>query len=256
MNLRISCISLLLVFAACSEGPHYTTSSSKAVRHYEEGVRYLEQFYYNEALAAFDSALVEDSSFAMALGRLAILNFDLKNEAESRKLIERAMRLAPAVTERERMYIHLWGHLVNFEDDAAGSTADSLIRSYPDEVEAYVLKGRLFERTSQLDSAIHFYKQANLLDTGYTPAIMHLGYAYSSAGNQEEAIDFMQRYIRLAPDLADPRASFADLLMRVGRYDEALEQYKASSRMTGITSPRLAISTRYWGDCERPRNRC
>ena len=38
----------------------------------------------------------------------------------------------------------------------------------------------------------------------------------------------MQRYIRLAPGLADPRASYADLLLRVGRYDEALEQYRAS----------------------------
>jgi tetratricopeptide (TPR) repeat protein len=38
----------------------------------------------------------------------------------------------------------------------------------------------------------------------------------------------MQRYIELVPDAADPRASFADILFRSGRYTEALEQYRAS----------------------------
>ena len=228
MNLRILLSGLLLTVAACDEGVRFSSSSPDAVRHYEDGVRYLEQFYFKEAKAAFDSSLAADSTFALAWGRLASLNFDLATEAESRELIAVAMRLAPSATRRERLYIHLWDHLIRFENKEAGATADSLIRSYPGEAEAYVLKGRLYERTSQLDSAIHFYKQAAQLDTGYTRAVMHLGYAYSTAGDHERAIGYMQRYIRLAPDLADPRASYADLLLRVGRYDEALEQYRAS----------------------------
>ena len=168
MSARLSILDALFFLASCSDGSRFSTSSEKAVRHYQEGVRYLEQFYYKEAKASFDSALVEDSTFAMAWGRLASLNFDLRNEAESRKLIDVAMRLAPKATQRERLYLHLWDHLIKFQDDQAGATADSLIRYYPDEPEAYVLKGRLFERTSLLDSAIHFYKQAAELDTGYT----------------------------------------------------------------------------------------
>jgi tetratricopeptide (TPR) repeat protein len=46
----------------------------------------------------------------------------------------------------------------------------------------------------------------------------------------------MQRYIRMAPDAADPRASYADLLVRAGRYQEALEQYRTS----------LALKPDYW----------
>jgi tetratricopeptide (TPR) repeat protein len=38
----------------------------------------------------------------------------------------------------------------------------------------------------------------------------------------------MARYIEMAPDAADPRASYGDLLLRFGRYDEALEQYRKS----------------------------
>ena len=57
---------------------------------------------------------------------------------------------------------------------------------------------------------------------------MSLGYAYSAAGEQEKALATMQRYIEMAPEAADPRASYADLLLRFGRYDEALEQYQKS----------------------------
>ena len=46
----------------------------------------------------------------------------------------------------------------------------------------------------------------------------------------------MQRYIRMAPEAADPRASYADLLVRAGRYQDALEQYRAS----------LALKPDYW----------
>jgi tetratricopeptide (TPR) repeat protein len=236
MNSRNLILILLVTLAACSEGDRFSTTSAEALRHYNEGVRYLDQFYYNEAMASFDSSLASDSAFAMAWGRLASLNYDLHNEAESRKLIDEAMRLVPSATRREGLYIRLWDHLIKFEDESAGATADSLIQYYPDEPEPYVLRGRLYEKSSLLDSAIFFYKLAAGLDTGYTRAIMHLGYAYSTAGDHERAIGFMQRYIRLAPGLADPRASYADLLLRVGRYSEALEQYRAS----------LEIKPDYW----------
>jgi tetratricopeptide (TPR) repeat protein len=46
----------------------------------------------------------------------------------------------------------------------------------------------------------------------------------------------MQRYIRLVPTAADPRASYADLLFRAGQYTDALEQYRKS----------LEIKPDYW----------
>jgi tetratricopeptide (TPR) repeat protein len=46
----------------------------------------------------------------------------------------------------------------------------------------------------------------------------------------------MERYIRLRPRDADPPASYGDVLLRTGRYEEALVQYRAS----------LAIKPDYW----------
>jgi tetratricopeptide (TPR) repeat protein len=57
---------------------------------------------------------------------------------------------------------------------------------------------------------------------------MSLGYAYSSLGEFDRAFAYMERYIRLLPKDADPRASYADILLRAGRYELALGQYRAS----------------------------
>ena len=80
------------------------------------------------------------------------------------------------------------------------------------------------------------YAQSVERDTGFALGVMSLGYAYSTLGEQEKAVEYMQRYIRMAPDQPDPRASYADILVRAGRYDEALEQYRAA----------LAIKADYW----------
>jgi tetratricopeptide (TPR) repeat protein len=90
--------------------------------------------------------------------------------------------------------------------------------------------------TKNFDAAIKCYQHAVAVDTGYALAVMSLGYAYSTTGDQDKAIVQMQRYIQIAPKDADPRASYADILMRAGRFDEALAQYRES----------LALKPDYW----------
>jgi superkiller protein 3 len=172
--------------------------------------------------------VVLDSTFAMAWGRLAVLNMDTRDEAAARSNIGKAIRLSTATTRMEQLYIRFWRSRIFYEQRTASGIADSLIDLYPDEAEPYVLRGMIAEESARVDSAIHYYREALTRDTSYARAVMLLGYAYSTSGEQEKAIGYMQRYIRLAPDLADPRASYADLLLRVGRYQEALEQYERS----------------------------
>lgn len=223
-------LPLFLLFCLCSCGnePKLSSHSPTALSFYEKGVRLWDQFYYAEAKACLDSALMYDSTFAMAWGRLAVLNFDTRDEARARNNIATALRFSRNATPLEQLYIKLWHHRIHFADRDAGRVADSLIQAFPDDAEAHVMRAALYESVQQLDSAITLYRRAVELDTGYAKAVMLLGYAYSTVGDQEKAIAQMQQYIKLAPHLADPRASYADLLMRVGRYDEALDQYRKS----------------------------
>jgi tetratricopeptide (TPR) repeat protein len=228
---RTGFLLVLLLVASCEEERRLSTESPEALDCYTRGVTLLDQFYYAEARVSLDSATVYDSTFAMAWARLAALSLDTRDEAGARSYIARALRFLPGTTDWEQRFIRLWDHMIRFSDEEATAIAESLIADYPEEREAYVLRGRLYERSSKLDSAILSYRKAVEIDTSYGKAVMLLGYAYSSGGDQGKAIEYMQRYIRIAPDLADPRASYADLLVRVGRYEEALEQYNSSLKL-------------------------
>jgi len=219
----LACLTVL----GCRREQKVTTSSGDALPPYNEGIAQWERFYYPEAKHSFEEALRYDSTFAMAWCRLAMVEAASGAAAASAGAMNEAVRHAVGVTERERLFITMWRARLEFNNDLAGATADSLIRLYPDEKEAYLFRGALYEDADKnIDAALGCYRKAVEVDSAYAQAVMSLGYAYSTLGNQQEAVRLMQRYIRLAPDAADPRASYADLLVRAGRYDEALAQYK------------------------------
>lgn len=214
--------------AGCSTETRFTTESEEARNAYSEGVKQMEMFYYADALRSLDRAVAADSNFALAWGRKALLAYRMSQDSAARSCAERAARLAPAASERERLLVSVWSNFVSYQYPAAAAAADSLLERYPDEGDAYFMRGMLYEMDTDLESAIDVYAKAAQGENAYPLAVMALGYAYSAIGEQEKALDAMQRYIELAPDAADPRASYADLLLRVGRYDEALEQYRTS----------------------------
>ncbi len=225
------CVNALLacaLWAGCTQEPKLSTGSGEALKLYTESVDLWEKFYYTEAKASLDRVLKIDSTFAMAWARLALVDLGVQDENSAGIAMRKAIQYSSSATQREQLYIRMWDHRIHFAYTKASEVADSLIDLYPREKEAYVFRGTFYEQNQNLDAAIRLYQKAAEIDTAYAHAVMLLGYAYSSAGEQEKAIACMERYIRLAPDAADPRASYADLLLRVGRYNEALEQYKKS----------------------------
>ena len=223
---RLILPSLLLL--GCTQAPTLTTSSPEALRLYTEGVSQWEKVYYREAITSFTDALAKDSTFAMAWARLAAVNASSKNQPEALKDIANAVQYSSRATQREQLIIRMWYHRFHYAFNEAAAVADSLIRLYPKEKEGYLVRGNLYETSKSYDAAIRSYQKAIEADTSYALAVMSLGYAYSNIGEQEKALVQMQHYIQMAPLAADPRASYADLLLRVGRYDEALDQYRKS----------------------------
>jgi tetratricopeptide (TPR) repeat protein len=216
------------MLGGCATQPKWSTSSPDAVRAYEQGVTHWERFYYVEAAASFTKAIAADTMFAVAWGRLALVHLNTLDEASARRECSRALALSGSATEREQLLIHLWYHRIMYDNARAAAAAESLIALYPREPEAFLFRGQMYEQEKNLAAAVSMYERAVAADTGFALGVMSLGYAYSNLGEQDKAVSYMQRYIRMAPDAADPRASYADILVRAGRYDEALEQYRAS----------------------------
>ena len=224
-------VVLPLTLIACHEEPRLSTSSSEALKAYNEGVRSLDLFYYADAIASFEHALQLDSNFAMASTRLALAYARTGNETSAQKEIAEAMRKSLTATTQEQLFTRMIDHTLHFRNDAAAAATDSLIAISPKNAEAYMFRGAFYELNKNFDAGLEMYKKAIDADTSYAVGVMSLGYAYSARGDFDNAIEQMERYIRLAPDAADPRASFADILLRAGRYDEALLQYNESLKL-------------------------
>lgn len=224
--LVLVCFCSLL--SSCSEERRISTVSDQALNVYNNGVQQWEKFYYPEALHEFDNAIALDSNFAMAWARRALLDESIGDAAKARRDMSRAMGLLSGVTRYEQMFIRLQNLRLHFLTAAAATLADSMIVLYPGDKEIHLIRGNLYEGERNYERAIRSYRRAIEIDTSFALAVMSLGYAYSTIGEQDRAVAQMTRYIRLAPDAADPRASFGDILLRVGRYDEALTQYQKS----------------------------
>lgn len=221
----------MLSSGCAKEETKFSTASAEAISAYIEGVRLTNNFYYTEAQGMFENAISYDSTFALAWARLAVIEFNTQNQNRAYEHIDRAIELSTKSTLREQLFVRMWDRQIHFANKEAAAIADSLIEVYPDDPEPYVFRGQLFELEQNLEAAVKLYRKASTLDTTYAPAAMSLGYAYSTLNEQEKALGFMERYIRLVPEAADPRASYADLLLRVGRYGEALDQYKQSLQL-------------------------
>lgn len=230
----VACAVLFVL--GCRDTPTITTSSPEAKRRYNEGVALLEKFYLPEAKQSLEEAVRLDTGFAMAYARLALLYQRAGSEDTARFYVGRAMRHAQHAGAYEQLFIRMLDHVLHFRYAVALRTADTLTERYPNNAEGFVFRADLLEINKQADAALDMYKQAVKVDPSYAPAAMSLGYAYSTRGNEAEAIKSMQRYIELVPNAADPRASFADILLRTGRYAEALEQYRTS----------LSLKPNYW----------
>ncbi len=224
------------LIAGCTDEVGWTTTDPSAVVWYEKGVQAWQRFLYPEAFAAIDSALHRDSTFAAAWGRKAQLLSSTGDFTAARAAIGRAQMHAAHATPRERDIIRLWSYRIFDRRHDEASLADSLISRYPDDPELRLIRGQCYEGDRKYEAAVQAYAQSVERDTGFALGVMSLGYAYSTLGEQEKAVEYMQRYIRMAPDQPDPRASYADILVRAGRYDEALAQYRAA----------LAIKPDYW----------
>jgi DNA-binding SARP family transcriptional activator len=120
-----------------------TTRSVTAYRMYEQGIHAYYLGDTHTALGFFDSALGEDSLFALAAYYSALS--DPVPESYVAKM-ERARRLATRATDRERLTILAgWSHATS--SPSARPIAETLATRYPAELEGHLYSGiaRVFE---------------------------------------------------------------------------------------------------------------
>ena len=160
-----------------------------------------------------------------------------------RQNLDKAVALADKVSPGERHWILAQEAQFDGNLPKAKEHGDALLKLYPQDKRVAQLAGTfLGDSPADLGAALRHYEKAAALDTRFASAYNQIGYAQSRLGDYAAAEAAFKQYIVLRPGSPNPYDSYAELLMKMGRYDDSIVQYqkaldkdpKFSSAQAGI----------------------
>ncbi len=230
-----------------------TTSSAKARDLYQRAVQDYDLLYLERAAIGWRAAAREDPQFAAAFAMLAL---NSRDPEEVRSARERAKELAAKASPGEKLMIQ-WIATVqegNFLDGIAA--LNDMIAMFPGDKHVYYLASNWLMNVQGNDQALHLLRKALDIDPDYAPALNNLAYLHARNREFDEAIKAMDRYSVLLPREPNPQDSYAEISRMAGRFDAALEHYRAALAIDpNFNSSQLGLGDTYalMGDQEHAR---
>ena len=203
-----------------------TTSSLDALLSYVEGERLYREGSWNPALDAFDRAIEEDSTFALAHLRAAqVLGWSDASNPQQDAHIAAAERHAKRLPARERALLAAFAAVGGSTrgDTAAFNAIERAVRRYPDDPDLWSLLGELYVHAADplLDSGDRGregFEQALALAPDFVPYMIHLTEMEIAAGNSAAADSLLRKEEALVsdPSVGFPRGHRAAFAFRFG----------------------------------------
>ncbi|HKP37757.1 MAG TPA: tetratricopeptide repeat protein [Pyrinomonadaceae bacterium] len=202
-----------------------TTASEEARKAFLQGRDLNEKLLIQDSIAHFDKAISLDPNFAWAELSRAQVSPTGKEFFEH---LKKAVSLADKASNGEKLLI------LSAEAGANGNPAkqkeylDQLIAAYPDDERAnFALAGYHFGQ-QEIPQAIQYYRKATELAPDFSSAWNLLGYAYRQNVDYANSESAFKKYIELIPNDPNPYDSYAELLLKMGKFDESITQYRKS----------------------------
>ncbi len=217
------CSACILASALSGGKIPVTTRSEDAREEFLRGRELFENLKRQEAAPHFKKALALDPSFALAAAYYA------QSEGTARGFFDnlaKAGELSQAASEGERALILGW------QAGAAGRIADQrtqwgrAVELFPEDERALTLLGIHYFGQQEYRRAADYFMQAVTVNPSFPQAYNQLGYAQRFLGDMAAAEHAFRRYTELIPDDPNPHDSYAELLLKLGRFDEAVATYR------------------------------
>lgn len=200
-----------------------TTTSDDARQLYLKGRDLAEKLRATDAHAFYEQAIAKDPNFA--LGYVGLAN----TSATTKEFIDAATHaatLAGQVSEGERHLV--LGLEAAMKGNAPGVLTHytDLVRLFPNDERAHALLGNLYFGRQDYESAIKHFVKATTINPSFSQPYNQLGYAYRFIDKLADAETAFKKYIELIPNDPNPHDSYAELLMKMGRFDESIKAYE------------------------------
>lgn len=210
-------------FCHAAERIPITTVSKEALDLYLQGRDLAEKLRDQESRQYFEKALVFDPDFPLAHLQLASVMSSAKGFYEH---LNRAVELTVICSEGEKLWIEGVQAGVNGFYKKEEELYQKLVKAYPRDPRAYNLLGNFYLDQQFYTKAIEYFEKATQLDPEFTQPYNQLGYANKYIGNYMEAEKAFKSYVSLIPDDPNPLDSYAELLMKMGKFDKSIKNYE------------------------------
>jgi len=200
-----------------------TTSSKEAREAYLTGRDLQEKLRTEESRPYLEEAIRLDPDFAMAHLALAFAEPSAKQFFAR---MNKAAALVDKVSEGERLWILGMQAATSSNPSGELEYYRQLVEMYPDDPRANNLMAGHYFNDQDWERAIEYYNRALLLDSSYSVPYNQMGYAYRFMEDYKRAEEAFKKYIELIPDDPNPYDSYAELLAKMGKYDESIGMYE------------------------------
>jgi len=171
--------------------------------HNNIGLALKHQGRLDEAIAAYNNAIVFESDYVDAHNNIGI-----------------AMAMKGRLTE-------------------AAQYCQKAIKLDPDYFKAYNNFGIVLGMQQEYDEAIKYFKKALSMNPDYPQGYTNMGNALGSQGKLEEAADNFRRALELNPNSSEAHSNLGNLLKAMGKLNEALIQYQRAIELAPDNSKAL-----------------
>ncbi|MBC8478872.1 MAG: tetratricopeptide repeat protein, partial [FCB group bacterium] len=230
-----------------------TTKSETALQNFLKGRELADKLRNQEAITYLEAAVEEDPEFALAHMNLALVQPSAKGFFES---LAQAEKTAPQVSEGEQLWIKGLAAGVNGFPQEQLDFYQQLVELYPADERAFNLLGNFYFGQQEYELAIAQYETAVALAPEYSQPYNQLGYASRFLGDYSAAEAAFEKYMILIPDDPNPLDSYAELLMKMGKFEESIDYYKKALKLNAdfINSHMgIAANYNYLGEYKKAR---
>lgn len=201
------------------------TTSQEAYRYYLEGIEFENKYYRPEARESFLKAIALDSTFAMAYFYLAKGFLDQERQPEH---VRKAVKYSDHATELQKTYIFAMADALAGDVSSAIAALEKSVIEHPDDKNLYDMLGGLYQYATHhgIVSAIKNWGKVIELDPLDATAYNQLAYGYKDLREYDRALEYIDQYVNLVPDEPNPYDSRGEMLLALGKFDEAIVAYR------------------------------
>jgi serine/threonine protein kinase/Flp pilus assembly protein TadD len=211
-----------------------STTSIAALREYDQGMQDARNGNYSKATTHFESALHEDSTFALAYAKLSQAYAQIGQDDEAEAAARKGVSLSGQLPAQERYLIQANLNSIVKDFPMAIETYQNLVLVSPQNTEYLMGLGTAYENAGNYAKAKEMFTQVTTLDPKRIEGFRALGRATLESGDTQGGIDVLTKAQSLAVQLGDD-AERALVLQAMGigyysipRYEDALKSFEES----------------------------